>query len=130
VTISLREIARCFDGMVPPVLVTCSAAGEPNITHLSQLYVLDDEHVAASNQFFGKTVANLDENPRACALVIDHEAVGAYAVHLEFEARKVDGAVFDELSGRVDAIAAMTGMSDVFRLRSADIYRVLDCERL
>jgi adenylate cyclase len=130
VKVELQEIARCFEGMVPPVLVTCSVGGEPNITHLSQLQVLDGEHVAASNQFFGKTVTNLDENPRACALVIDHERVGAYLVHLEFEERQHEGPIFDDLSSRVDAIAAMTGMGDVFRLRSADIYRVLDCERL
>ena len=44
----------------PPVLATCSAAGEPNLTYLSSAQVLDDDHVVLSNQFFGKTVANLE----------------------------------------------------------------------
>jgi adenylate cyclase len=38
--------------------------------------------------------------------------------------------VFDRLREDVDAIAALTGMQDVFRLRSADIYRVASLERI
>ncbi len=34
--------------------------------------------------------------------------------------------MFERLSSDVDAIAALTGMQDVFRLRAADIYRVVD----
>ena len=41
--------------------------GEPNLTYLSSVQVLDDDHVVLSNQFFGKTIANVEENPRAFA---------------------------------------------------------------
>jgi hypothetical protein len=130
VNVALHDIARCFEGMIPPSIVTCSAAGEPNVTHLSRLHVLADDLVAASNQFFGKTVANLAENPLACVLVHDHETGIIYRLKLRFERREAEGQVFTELSRQVDAIAAMTGMQDVFQLRSADIYRVLSCETL
>ena len=53
--VELREIERYVEGMIPPAIVTCSAAGEPNVTHLSQIQIVDDRHIAASNQFFGKT---------------------------------------------------------------------------
>ena len=56
VSIPLAEIARCFEGEIPAILATCSAAGEPNVGHLSQVFLVDDQHVAISNQFFTKTV--------------------------------------------------------------------------
>jgi hypothetical protein len=38
--------------------------------------------------------------------------------------------VFERLSEDVDAVAALQGMQDVFTLRAADIYRVLDIEHV
>ncbi len=127
-TVTLRELAPLLEGVIPPVLATCSAAGEPNVTYLSSVQILDDDHVVASNQFFGKTVVNLDENPQACVLLQDHVDGRMYRIHLRFARRETDGPVFDELSRRIDAIAAMMGMESVFKLRSADIYAVEGCE--
>lgn len=129
-TLTLRELAPSFEGMIPPVIGTSSAAGEPNVTLLSSMRVLDEDHVVLSNQFFGKTVANLDENPSACALVQDHESGRLYRVLMRFARRETEGPVFDELAAQIDAIAAMTGMESVFRLRSADVYIVVGCEPL
>jgi predicted pyridoxine 5'-phosphate oxidase superfamily flavin-nucleotide-binding protein len=130
VTVALRELAPLLEGVIPPVLATCSASGEPNVTYLSSVQVLDDDHVVASNQFFGKTVQNLDENPQGCVLVQDHDIGRLYRIHVRLDRRETDGPVFDELSARIDAIAAMMGMESVFRLRSADIYAVERCEAL
>jgi adenylate cyclase len=130
VTITLRDLAPSLEGLIPPVIATCSAAGEPNLTYLSSVQVLDDDHVVLSNQFFGKTVANLDENPRASVLVQDAETGRLYRIQMRFARRETGGPVFDELSARIDAIAAMMGMEAVFKLRSADIYSVDRCEAL
>jgi adenylate cyclase len=129
-SIGLRDIAATLEGLIPPAIVTCSSDGEPNITHLSQVQVIDDDHVALSNQFFGKTVANVSENPRACLLVMSLETGKRYSLAIEFERRDTSGPVFDELASRVDAVAAVMGMQDVFKLRSADIYRFLSCEHV
>ena len=59
----LRAIAPCFEGVVPSIIATASADGTPNVTHLSKVHLVDDEHVALSNQFFSKTMRNLAENP-------------------------------------------------------------------
>jgi adenylate cyclase len=130
VNVALRDLARQLEGVIPPVLATCSASGEPNVTYLSSVQVLDDDHVVVSNQFFGKTVANLEENPHACVLAQDADDGRLYRIWMRFERRETDGPVFDDLSRRIDAIAAMMGMADVFRLRSADIYAVDRCEAL
>ena len=125
--IELRSLRGCFDGVIPPVIATCSTDGEPNITHLSQLFLVDDEHVATSNQFFGKTTSNLRANPLAAVLVTDSASYETYHLDLRFERTETSGALFDELRRGIEAIGALMHMEDVFALRGADVYRVLSC---
>jgi adenylate cyclase len=118
----------CFDGVIPPVIATCSSSGEPNVTHLSQLYLVDDRHVALSNQFFGKTRANLLENPQACILVTDSQTYVTYRLALRFDRTEANGELFETLRSSIDAIGALMHMEDVFALRGADVYEVVAVE--
>lgn len=129
-TFDLRSMEGCFDGAVPPVIATCAKSGVPHVTYLSQLNLVDDDHVALSNQFWSTTVANLEENPRANVLVSDSQTYETYRLSLLFERRDTDGPIFERLRASIDAIAKMMHMEDVFSLRSADVYRVLRCDRI
>ena len=120
----------CFDGVVPPVIATCSKDGVPHATYLSQLNLVDDEHVALSNQFWSRTSANLEDNPQASVLVTDSQTYETYRLALRFEHRDTDGPIFARLRVSIDAIAKMMGMDEIFSLRSADVYRVLNCDRI
>jgi predicted pyridoxine 5'-phosphate oxidase superfamily flavin-nucleotide-binding protein len=122
--IALSDIAACFEGTVPAVIATASADGTPNVTHLSRVHLVDDDHVALSNQYFSKTMRNLAENPRASCVVIDPIRYDSYRLTLVYERTERRGPVFDRLHRDIEAIAAITGMSGVFKLRSADVYRV------
>ncbi len=126
--ISLHAIRSCFEGIVPAVIATASADGTPNATHLSRVHFVDDTHVALSNQFFSKTTRNLAENPRASVLVMDPTVLDCYRLTLKYERTERRGPLFEQLSRDVDAIAALTGMTDVFKLKSADVYRVIEIE--
>ena len=126
--IRLRDIARCFDGTVPATIATASADGTPNVTHLSRVHLVDDDHVALSNQFFSKTMRNLAENPRASLVLIDPRVFDAYRLTIEYERTEKRGPLFDRLHHDIEAIAALTGMQGVFKLRSADVYRVVELE--
>ena len=53
------EHQPCLQGMFPSWITTCSADGEPNTTVISQIWYVDDEHVALSHQFFNKTKKNI-----------------------------------------------------------------------
>ncbi|MCU1376928.1 MAG: Adenylate cyclase [Actinomycetia bacterium] len=128
--VDLRSLAGCFDGVIPPVIATCSTDGDPNITHLSQLFLVDDDHVAASNQFSGKTTATLADNPLAAVLVTDSRSYETYHLDLRFERTETSGPLFEELRRGIEAIAALMNMEDVFALRGADIYRVLTCRSI
>jgi adenylate cyclase len=124
--VSLSSIERCFTGVVPAVIATASADGIPNVTYLSRVHLVDTDRIALSNQFFSKTSRNLADNPQASLLIVDPASYDEYRLTLVFERRERRGHVFERLRTDVDAIAVITGMQDVFSLRAADIYRVLD----
>jgi adenylate cyclase len=126
--VTLRDLERCFEGAVPAVVATASAAGDPNVTYLSRVRMVDDERVALSNQFFSKTARNLAENPRASLLLIDPRTYDEYRLSLVYERTERRGPVFDRLRADVDLVASLHGMADVFHLRAADVYRVLSVE--
>ena len=128
--LTLADVATCFEGAIPAVIVTASADGVPNVTYLSKAHVVGTDRIALSNQFLSKSARNLAENPRASLLLIEPRTHDEYRLAIEYERTERRGPVFDDLRREVDAIAAMTGMQDVFRLRAADIYRVVHLERV
>ncbi len=128
--IALSSLQPCFEGAVPAVLATLSASGVPNVTYLSRVRFVDHDHVALSNQFFSKTVRNLAENPRASMLLINPKTYDEYRLTLIFERTVRSGQLFQKLRDDVAEAAAWHHMEDVFKLRAADIFRVLEVQRL
>lgn len=128
--IALDDLRGCFEGATPAVISTAAADGTPNVTYLSKICLVDDERVALSNQFFSKTARNLAENPRASVLMIDPQTYDEYRLSLLYERTDRRGPLFERLRGDVEVVAAITGMQGVFKLRAADIYRVLHIEQV
>jgi adenylate cyclase len=123
-SLGLRDLRRCFDGRIPAIVATASGSGIPNITHLSLVHQVDAERLALSNQFMSKTSRNVAENPRASLIVVDPVSFSEYRLTLRYERTDRRGPVFERLRDDVDKVAALSGMRDVFRLRSADIFIV------
>jgi adenylate cyclase len=130
VSIALTDLRACFEGAIPAVIATAAGDGTPNVTYLSRVQLVDDERVALSNQFFSKTARNLVENPRASIVLIEPQTYAQYRLTLAYERTERRGPVFERLREDVDALSAIVGMQDVFKLRAADIYRVVDIEVL
>lgn len=128
--LALGDLADCFEGAVPAVIATAAADGTPNVTYLTKVRRVDDERVALSNQFFSKTSRNLVENPRASVLVIEPTTYDQFRLSLVYERTDRRGPVFERLREDVDVVAALEGMQDVFKLRTADIYRVVHIEQV
>jgi hypothetical protein len=93
------------------------------------VYYVSETHVALSFQFFNKTIRNVRENPRAHVTVHDIHGKSLWMLELEFERSETEGPVFDAMDMQIEAIASMTGMTGIFKLRAADIYRVISVER-
>jgi adenylate cyclase len=128
--LALSDIARCLQGIIPSGIVTSDAAGIPNVTFISQLFPVDRQHVALSRQFFNKTSRNLQQTRRATAEVIDPLTLEAYRLDLTFVRSETSGPLFDEMARRIDAIAAHTGMTGIFRLVASDVCRVEKIEKV
>ena len=118
------EIRPVLDNGVPCILATCSADGVPNSTIISQAYYVDRQHVALSFQFFSKTIRNVRENPSACLCLSDMDRDLFWLLELEYEHSQTEGPIFDEMDMQIEALASASGMSGIFKLRAADIYRV------
>jgi adenylate cyclase len=128
--LTLHDLRDCFEGAIPAVIATAAGDGTPNVTYLSRVQLVDDERVALSNQFFSKTARNLAENPRASVLLIEPTTYRQFRLTLRYERTERRGPVFVRLRDDVEALAELVGMQGVFKLRAADIYRVVDIERL
>jgi GAF domain/Pyridoxamine 5'-phosphate oxidase len=125
----LADISRCFQGVIPSVVVTSDGRGIPNVTYVSQVYLIDEKHVALSCQFFNKTRRNLDENPRAWVELHDPLTLQTWRMRIRFLRSEKSGPMFDAMSMRIQAIASHTGMAGIFKLIAADIFEVESLEK-
>jgi hypothetical protein len=128
--IKLSSLSRCFQGVMPSFVASADAHGMPNVTYVSQVYLVDEKHVALSQQFFNKTRRNVAENAQAMAEISDPVTLQAYRLRLKFLRSETSGPLFETMRLRIQAIASHTGMDGVFRLLASDIYEVLRAEKV
>jgi hypothetical protein len=124
------EVKPVMQNGVPAIVATCSADGIPNATLISQVYYVDRTHIALSFQFFNKTIRNVRENPQACVALNDLQSNTKWILDVQYDHSETEGPIFDEMDMQIEAIASATGMSGIFKLRAADIYRVESCRKL
>jgi adenylate cyclase len=124
------EIRPVMENGVPVVIATCSKDGIPNVSIVSEVYYVDPATIALSFQFFSKTIKNVRENPRASIILNDIAACRRWVLQVEYDHSETEGPIFDAMDLQIEAIASATGMSGIFKLRSADLYRVLGVEAI
>ena len=124
------EAKASMQGAYQSILATCNPDGTPNITSVSQVWYVDPTHVAISFQFFSKTVENLRANPFASIRLFDPNGTDHWALDARFVREETEGPTFDAMEMQLEAIASMTGMEGVFKLRGAHVYEVTRIERL
>ena len=119
-----------FQGVIPPTLATVSLDGMPNVTYISHVHYIDEEHLAISRQFFNKTWKNISENPRFTVAVTCPESYTLWKIDLTYEKEETEGPIFDEMDMVIQAIASMQGLQEVFQLHSAVICKVYSVQTL
>lgn len=126
--LSLESLRSCLEGVIPSAIATVAPDGTPNITLVSQVHYVDQDHVALSFQFFNKTRENILANPYATVQVVDPNTAAHYRFSLRYLRTEDKGALFEGMKAKLSGIASHTGMSKVFKLLGADIYEVLEIE--
>ena len=129
-TVTLESLATCFQGLLPAQLYTCSADGVPNAAYLSHVDYVDPDHVALSFQFFNKSRRNVAENPKALVIVQDPDTGQGWSLRLQYVRSETSGPLFERMDLRIEAIASYCGLKGIFKLRAADVYRVVAIDRV
>jgi len=127
---ALGDIRACFEGAIPAVVATCDAAGTPNVAYISQVYYVDERHVALSFQFFNKTRQNILANPHATVLLLHPLTARFYRLRIRYLRTETGGALFEGMKAQLAGIASHTGMEGVFRLLGSDVYEVEEVEEV
>ena len=130
VRISLEEIMSALQGVVPSIVATSSCEHVPNVTYISQVYFVDEGHVALSYQFFNKTIRNVRENPVLVTIVTCPVKYDLFKLTLRYQESQTSGDVFDNMSMQLDALAIVQHKEDIFKLKAADIYKVISIEKI
>jgi adenylate cyclase len=122
--LTLHSLRPCLEGAVPAVIATCARDGTPNVSYISEVHYVDQGHVALSYQFFSKTRQNVLENPRATVLVIHPDTGAQYKLAVTYLRTEESGPLYECMKAKLAGIASHAGMTGIFRLRGADVYRV------
>ena len=128
--VDLAELRPCLEGAIPAMMATCAADGTPNVAYISQVFYVDERHVALSFQFFNKTRKNLLAQPRSTVLVLHPLTACFYRLHLRYLRTEDSGPVFESMKAQLAGIASHSGMAHVFRLLGSDIHEVCEIERV
>ncbi len=125
--IRLSNLRDAFEGIIPSVVGTVDADGIPNVSYLSHVYYVDDSHVAMSNQYFSKTIANVRSQGVATVLVLDARTGQQYVLDLSFKEALASGPIFERMDNQLDVISELHGFGAMMKLKTADLYQVTDC---
>jgi len=128
--VRLEDIPSCFEGIIPAAICTLAEDGTPNVTYLSVVHRVDEDHIALSRQFFNKTDKNTLQNPRAQVAVVEAETGQTYLLDLVFERTETEGPLFERMRTTLDAVAAHEGMDNIFKLKGTDVCRVEACRMM
>ncbi len=120
-----EEMQAGLQGALPSALGTVDEDEIPNISYISQVFYVDDDHVALSNQFFNKSMRNIKSNGVATVNIVRPDNFKSWYLELKYIESKTDGELFEKMKMQLEAIASMTGMEDVFKLHASEVFEVV-----
>lgn len=86
-----EQVRSIFEGQRIVTLATASKDGNPNAVPIGAKKVIDNETILISDQYFGKTLKNMKENPYIALTFWDQKT---------FEGYQLKGTVTIETSGK------------------------------
>lgn len=102
-------------------VATASKDGVPNVAPMKTVWLMDDETVWIVDNFMKKTLANLQENPRASIYVWGPETKGCLQIKGDVEI-KTSGAEYDEMRDRMKPKLDKLPAKSLVVLKIAEVY--------
>jgi predicted pyridoxine 5'-phosphate oxidase superfamily flavin-nucleotide-binding protein len=119
-----KAMHAALQGVVPATIATCAADGTPNATFISQVFYVDEGHVALSFQFMNKTWRNLQENPVATVLVTCPATFSMWKLQVRYLEKQTEGPIFDQMDMEHAALVSMLQVPVQFDFQAALLCRV------
>ena len=125
-----REMLSAMQSVIPSVLSTCSKEGVANVTYISQVFYVDEHHLALSFQFMNKTWRNIMENPRLTVCITCPNSLSLWKIGLYFIEQVTEGDVFEEMDMQLTALISRSVREKDFKILSALICKVESIEKM
>lgn len=101
------DVKDLFDKVKTVMLATADADGMPNAVPMGAKTIIDDETILLGDQFFNKTLANLETNPQAS--ISFWEGMKGYQIKGKVEVTN-EGPLFEAMAAAVAAKSKEAGL--------------------
>ena len=102
-----EEVKEAFDKTQGVAFITATKDAQPNANIVAMKKIIDDETVYLSDQFFKKTLVNIQQNPKVAILFWGKDY--AYQIHGTVERYVNEGPEFEEQAAWVNAAGPDAG---------------------
>jgi len=73
---------------------------------------------------------NIKSNGIATVNIVRPDNLKSWYLELKYKESKTDGELFENMKMQLEAIASMTGMEDVFKLRASEIFEIVKVDKV
>jgi predicted pyridoxine 5'-phosphate oxidase superfamily flavin-nucleotide-binding protein len=74
------DVRETLEKQKPVPIATANKDGTPNVVFVGLLKILDDENIMIADNFFYKTAANLEENPKIAILCYNGDTKKSFQI--------------------------------------------------
>jgi predicted pyridoxine 5'-phosphate oxidase superfamily flavin-nucleotide-binding protein len=97
------EVKETLEKQKPVPIATASKDGTPNVVFVGLLKIVDDETILIADNFFYKTAANLEENPKISILCYSSDTKKSFQIKGAVSVHK-SGAMHDQMVSWVHGV--------------------------
>lgn len=116
-----EKMKKIFEKAPVYPLATASKAREPNVAPMKSVWLVDDETVWVADNFMKKTLANLEENPRAAIFLWGPETGGCIQVKGDVEIL-TSGPEYEKMRATVKAKSEKYPAKSLVVIRISEVY--------
>ena len=119
-----KDVRETLEKQKPIPIATANKAGVPNVVFVGLLKILDYETLMFADNFFNKTAANLEENPKISILCYDPQTSKSFQIKGSAKVHK-EGQVYEDMRNFVHGINDKLPAKAAVIVQIEEIYNAL-----